>query len=105
MCEDSGDLDAASLFAAGPNATAAECAIRQYASLVGLPAELGRAIFPLVLADLIHLNVLVGRISVARRISRALTRYLGARSHFMIGLLPHEDVRVHQQPCVDLPGF
>ena len=86
ICEDSGDAEGASLFTDGPNATAAECAIRHYASSVGLPAHLGIDVFPLVLARYIHLNVLRDRIANARRVSRVLSAYIAAPSSFVRGL-------------------
>jgi hypothetical protein len=86
ICEDSGDSEGASLFTAGPNATAAECAIRHYASSVGLPAQLGSDVFPLVLARYIHLNTLRDRIANARRMCRILSSYVASPTSFMSGL-------------------
>jgi hypothetical protein len=86
ICQDSGDAEGASLFSAGPNATAAEHAIRHYASKVGLPAELGPDVFPLVLARNIHLNTLRERVANVRRMCRILTAYVAAPSSFMSGL-------------------
>jgi len=86
LCEDSGDPAGASLFAAGANATATECAVRRYASRVGLPAGIGREVFPLALARFIHLNMVLGRQEVARRKCRILDAYLTDSSRFMAAL-------------------
>jgi hypothetical protein len=86
LCEDSGDPEGASLFAAGANATAIERAVRCYASRVGLPAEVGREVFPLALARFIHLNIVLGRQEVTRRKCRILDAYLTDSSRFMTGL-------------------
>jgi aminoglycoside phosphotransferase (APT) family kinase protein len=86
ICEDSGDSEGASLFSPGPNATAAEQAIRHYASRVGLPAPLAREVFPLVLARCIYLNTLRNRVMNARRICRILNSYVAAPSSFMTRL-------------------
>ena len=86
LCEDSGDRDGASLFAAGANAAATERAVRGYAGRVGLATEIGRQVFPLVLARFIHLNVTLGRMEIARSRCRALEAYLSAPSRFMTGL-------------------
>ena len=81
-----------SLFTDGPNAAAAECAIRHYASCVGLPAQLGIDVFPLVLARHIHLNVVRGRVANARRAFRVLSAYIAAPSRF-VRALQSEDRR------------
>jgi aminoglycoside phosphotransferase (APT) family kinase protein len=86
LCEDSGDPEAASLFAAGANATATECAVRRYAARVGLPAEIGREVFPLALARFIHMNIALGRTEVTRLKCRILDAYLADSSRFMAGL-------------------
>ena len=86
LCEDSGDAQAQSLFAEGANATASDVAIRRYASRVGVPADVGRQVFPLALARFIHLNVTLGRKDVARRASRTLDAYLANASSFMRAL-------------------
>jgi len=86
LCEDSGDAQAASLFAVGANATAAECAVRGYASRVGLSAGIGRQVFPLALARFIHLNVTLGRNELSRRMCRILDAYLANSSNFMRAL-------------------
>ena len=86
ICEDSGDSEGASLFSAGPNATAAEHAIRHYASSVGLPAHLARDLFPLVLARYICLNTLRERMTNTRRMCRILSSYVAAPASFMTSL-------------------
>jgi aminoglycoside phosphotransferase (APT) family kinase protein len=86
LCEDSGDAQAASLFADGANASAAERAIRRYASRVGVSADVGRQVFPLALARRIHLNLTLGRKEVVQRSSRVLDAYLANGSSFMRGL-------------------
>jgi aminoglycoside phosphotransferase (APT) family kinase protein len=91
ICQDSGDSEGASLFTAGPNATAAGYAIRRYASNVGLPAELGLDVFPLVLARSIQLNTLPHRVTNARRLCRTLSAYVAAPSSFMSGLRSSKD--------------
>jgi phosphotransferase family enzyme len=83
LCEDSGDVDAASLFAGGANATAAEGAVRRYAESVGLTAWVGRQVFPLAVARFIHFNVPLGRMELARRMRRILDAYLADSSRFM----------------------
>ena len=91
ICEDSGDSEGAWLASAGPNTTAAEYAIRHYASSVGLPAQLGPDVFPLVLARSIHLNMLRARIANARRMSRLLSSYVAAPASFMRSLQSSKD--------------
>ena len=88
ICEESGDTEANSLFTAGPNAAVAEQAVRCYASRVGLPASLGREVFPLVLARYIHLNALRDRMRNARRMCRILSSYVASPSSFVTGLQP-----------------
>jgi len=83
LCEDSGDLNAASLFVSGPNATAADYAVRRYADGVGLTAGIGRQVFPLALARLIHFNVAIGRMEATRRMVRILDAYLADTPSFM----------------------
>ena len=86
LCEQSGDVQGASLFASGANATAAECAVRCYASRTGLTAEIGRRTFPLALTRFIHMNVGLGRKEIAQRMCRILDAYLADSSGFMRGL-------------------
>jgi hypothetical protein len=87
LCEDSGDRDGASLFAAGANATATERAVRRYAARCELPAEVGRNVFPLALARFIHLNIVLGRMEATQPKCRILGAYLTDPSRFMTGLL------------------
>jgi hypothetical protein len=84
--EDSDDRDGASLFTAGANATMAERAIRHYARHVGLPAEIGRQVYPLALAHFVHLNIALGRSDVTRLKCRLLDTFLSDPSRFMTGL-------------------
>jgi hypothetical protein len=86
LCGDNGDSDGATLFSRGRIATVAEQAIRHYASSVGLPAHLGRDVFPLVLVRFIHLNAMSDRMMNARRMCRILRSYMAAPSSFMTGL-------------------
>jgi len=86
LCEDSGDPEGASLCAAGANARATERAVRRYAARVGLPAEIGREVFPLALARFIHSNIVLGRTEVTRPKCRILDAYLTDPSRFMTGL-------------------
>jgi Ser/Thr protein kinase RdoA (MazF antagonist) len=86
LCEDSGDPEAASLFAAGANARATERAVRRYAARVELPAQIGREVFPLALARFIHSNIVLGRTEVTRGKCRILAAYLANSSHFMTAL-------------------
>jgi len=86
LCEDSGDLEAVSLFGRGANATAAESAVRRYASSVGLAAEIGRQVFPLAVARFLQFNNAVGRMGVARRMCRILNAYLADSANFMSAL-------------------
>ena len=86
LCEDSGDREGASLFVTGANATATERAVRRYAARIGLPAEIGREVFPLALARFIHSNIVLGRTEVTRPKCRILDAYLTDPSRFMTGL-------------------
>jgi len=86
ICEESGERDAASLFKVSPNATAAEHAVRRYAASVGLPPQLGREVFALVLARYIHLNARRQRIGNVRRMCHILSAYMTAPRSFMTGL-------------------
>ena len=86
LCEESGDPHGESLFGTGPNATAAECAVRRYASSVNLTAEIGRQVFPLAVARLIDFNDALGRIETAGRMCGVLHAYLADSTRFMRGL-------------------
>jgi aminoglycoside phosphotransferase (APT) family kinase protein len=86
LCEDSEDPRGASLFATEANATVTARLVRRYAEQVGLPAEIGREVFPLAVARFIHSNIVLGRTEVARRKCRILDAYLTASSRFMTEL-------------------
>jgi hypothetical protein len=88
LCEDSGDLEAASLFTASANATAVERAVRRYATDTHLTVAIGRQAFPLAMAGSILINGRLGRIDAARRLCRILDRYLVDPSSFMRALRP-----------------
>ena len=86
LCALSGDDDGASLYDRGAIASAAECAIRCYALHLGLPAAVGRDVFPLAIANFVHLMATKDRMVPAERMSRVLRRYLENPAGLVIGL-------------------
>ena len=86
VCAEAGDPDATSLYGPGVNAEMAERAVRCYAARIGLPAEIGRDVFPLIVSRVVQLNAALGRTIVVQRMCRVLQMYLGDSANFMRGL-------------------
>ena len=86
LCALAGDEEGASLYERGDNASDAECAIRRYALHLGVPAAVGREVFPLAIANFIHLKVTKDKMIPAERMSRVLMRYLANPAGFLAGL-------------------
>jgi hypothetical protein len=80
------------LYGRGSNASAADCAIRRYARHLGLPAAVGREVFPLAIANFIHLKVSRDKVVPAERMSRVLMRYLANPAAFVRGLLEERPI-------------